>query len=478
LPLDSSSLKSPNIETISFADFQRSVNPDRLGKLTTLLANYTNSEHSINIKDSSATGLLILNIDSAKKIQVDGYTSYVFTIKASTPRSMAFRNLTIVQGINGTKAYITTYLPTREWIDAWRSGRYIDFKGNVQLSSVDLNSLNIKKMNVNEIQQLSCINLTVWVPVGMPCVGNPNIDGPQGRHYPGQPCPLDGQPGGPYIAYNATTVTECEEVPSPPPSDGGGGGGTTPDPGDYDPCEGPTVSSIGNSISGLPPTPCDEPDPNEPQPIPGYVPGEASSEANLINSNVDPDRYWWDDIYSTFPQQQLPSYATFWANYPKKTNSSNEEMDAPAVFSLVGGNVKAIYDSDPIANGNACALRVSRALNYSGVVIPEILDHTYKGADNKFYFLSAAKLYNWMKKTFGTGSVVLSSLDGGPNGSLFQSKLSGKKGIYIMQPNYPGKQYFGASGHASLFNGTTCMSDHCYFFARGGVFKITLWILN
>jgi hypothetical protein len=66
---------------------------------------------------------------------------------------------------------------------------------------------------------------------------------------------------------------------------------------------------------------------------------------------------------------------------------------------------------------------------------------------------------------------VLSTSDGGANGSLFQSKLSGKKGIYIMQPNYPGKNYFAASGHASLFNGTTCMSDHCYLSQRVAFLK-------
>ena len=48
---------------------------------------------------------------------------------------------------------------------------------------------------------------------------------------------------------------------------------------------------------------------------------------------------------------------------------------------------------------NACALRVSRALNYSGVTIPNIANHTFQGSDGKYYFLSSAKLYNWMIKT-------------------------------------------------------------------------------
>lgn len=88
-----------------------------------------------------------------------------------------------------------------------------------------------------------------------------------------------------------------------------------------------------------------------------------------------------------------------YANYPK--DAQGKETPGSAVYSLVGGSVLA--NKPVVAEGqepNACALRVSHALNYSGVTIPANLavknskgqfeQHTFKGADNKWYFLSAA----------------------------------------------------------------------------------------
>jgi hypothetical protein len=161
-------------------------------------------------------------------------------------------------------------------------------------------------------------------------------------------------------------------------------------------------------------------------------------------------------------------------NYPK--NSSGGDLPGPQVYSLVGDETLTAYNRDPIHYQNACALRVSRALNYSGVNIPQITGQTYKGSDNKNYFLSSAKLFNFMKKTFGNGNIVLKQSDGGANGRLFQSKLAGHKGVYIMQASYPSK--FGALGHATLFDGNDCIGGHNYFNATGGVDTITLWILN
>jgi len=204
---------------------------------------------------------------------------------------------------------------------------------------------------------------------------------------------------------------------------------------------------------------------------------ESQVNANEPNPNLadsDPDVYWWNDQTTTYPPQTLPSWANAYANYPK--DASGGDMPAPQVYALVGGEPLALYNSNTSAFANACALRVSRALLYSGIIIPNISGHTFKGADNKYYFLSSAKLYNWMKKTFGEGDIVLNQTQGGQNGINFQSYLSGNKGIYLMQVNYPAQ--FEALGHSTLFDGTTCIGNHCYFNAEGGVHKITLWKLN
>jgi hypothetical protein len=47
-----------------------------------------------------------------------------------------------------------------------------------------------------------------------------------------------------------------------------------------------------------------------------------------------------------------------------------------------------------------------------------------------------------------------------------------------MQASYPGK--FGALGHATLYNGSSCVGgiEHCYLNAEGGVNKINIWKLK
>lgn len=248
---------------------------------------------------------------------------------------------------------------------------------------------------------------------------------------------------------------------------GSGGGGTTP-----------TCNGSGQ-LGGLPQLPCGN---NLPggwisiDDIETPAPGSVSEEATPGMLNHDPDVYWWTDNTTTFPTQALPSWADMNSHYPK--NSAGGDLPAPSVYALVGGDVLALYNSDPGSFQNACALRVSRALNYSEVVIPNISGQTFKGADNKYYFLSSAKLFNFMKKTFGPPTIKLNNAQGGTNGSGFASHLAGHKGIYIMQVNYPG--LFGALGHASLFNGSECVGGviHNYYDAEGGVYAINLWELN
>jgi hypothetical protein len=209
-------------------------------------------------------------------------------------------------------------------------------------------------------------------------------------------------------------------------------------------------------------------------PDPSSSSSSIADEPEEINDN-DPETSWWYDNTTSFPQQSLPTWNDAYAAYPK--NGNGGDLPAAEVYALVGGQIFAMYQSNPEKFKNACALRISRALNYSGVQIPNVPNSTFAGGDGKYYFLSAARLFNWMVKTFGTSSaIILSRSDGGADGSLFQAQLAGNKGIYIMQAAYPGE--FHATGHASLFDGNQCISNHCYFNARGGVEKIILWKLN
>ncbi len=188
------------------------------------------------------------------------------------------------------------------------------------------------------------------------------------------------------------------------------------------------------------------------------------------------DTEYWDDPNLSFPQQSLPSWDNFESAFPKR---SDQLYETPyQLYTSIGKKVIDQYNSDPARYQNTCALRVSKALNYSGINIPSGPDR-YEGADGKYYFLSAKALLTWMKKTFGTpsGDNYLTSAQGGPYGQNFASHLSGKKGIYMMVPNYPGDNYFRASGHADLINSSVC-DGKCFFNAKGGVHEIFIWELQ
>ncbi len=214
-------------------------------------------------------------------------------------------------------------------------------------------------------------------------------------------------------------------------------------------------------------------------------------------SDGEYDATYWDNPNLTFPQQSIPSWINFYNAYPKNT-LNNFEMEAPAVYELIGGKPlefrqAVLNDNNPNNDdlyNNACALRVSRALNYSGVTIPYIPNITFLGGDQKYYFLGAANLYKWMLKTFPLDSnsnyttIQVDGVNGGTNGSLFPMLLdndtnhsnNSNHGIYIMIPNVSSPDGFDATGHAGIYN--TPELTHYYFNASGGVKTATLWILN
>lgn len=189
------------------------------------------------------------------------------------------------------------------------------------------------------------------------------------------------------------------------------------------------------------------------------------------------DAAFWENPNLTFPQQNLPKFSDFKMNYPSHTDVLY--ITPSQMFNSVGGMPLSIYNANPILNGNTCALRVSKALNYSNVIIPNIPGKTFKGKDDKYYFLGAANLMAWMKKTFGipTGSNYLTGSQGGVNGINFANLLKDKEGIYVLIPNNPGKSGFSASGHADLFFANSC-DGGCYFAAKGGVKEILFWELK
>ncbi|MBX2953339.1 MAG: hypothetical protein KF870_12600 [Leadbetterella sp.] len=444
-----------------------------------------------------------LDLKEINKFSGEEYTSYTFNINRGKDSKGLIENLVIENSAGKQQAYILSYQPDEEWIRAYVNNKSPRFKGRV--GKEFLNPVQDRKART-----ASCTR--VFIVITTTC--------PRYTRAPGDDQDFPCEEGSQVISFE-----DCN-------SEGGG-----PGPGGfYDPREEPGLPQGGGPGSGymvmtgraaqnmavtlvkyflgIPPY-----DPNAPAYIDWLTerPEEAvemllylqannfSTESlafalwafNYINVNLDVtwdhirnwfltptegqdhfyDDSYWSDPSLTFPAQSLPSWSAFQAAFPKKNGG---QMPSSEVYSLVGGALYNNHLANPIAYSNACAVRVSRGLNYSGVTIPEISGQTEKGADNKNYFLSAKSLNAWMRKTFGTptGSNHLTGSQGGTNGVNFPNLLQGKKGIYIMIANYPGTNYFGATGHADILESGTCPDNRCYFNPKGGVYYIDVWPLN
>lgn len=151
------------------------------------------------------------------------------------------------------------------------------------------------------------------------------------------------------------------------------------------------------------------------------------------------------------------------------------------IYSSLGGDIANYYVDETT---NTCAIRLSKALNYSGVIIPHLPGQTFIGADNKYYFKAAYELNKWMRKTFGTNDgdqttpynpnhILYTATDAGINGRNLPGLLVGKKGIYSIYSN----NFAWASGHADMLNPNSTCGNNCHF-ADAPIGRLDIWILN
>lgn len=191
------------------------------------------------------------------------------------------------------------------------------------------------------------------------------------------------------------------------------------------------------------------------------------------------DADFWEDPNLTFQKQNLPTYNNFVNSFPRDATGILL-AGADIVYSFIGGEVGQLRFSDPNHIENTCALKVSRALNYSGVVIPEITKPngtklTIKGADNKYYFLNSKALNLWMRKTFGnpTGTNHITAIQAGQHGVNLPNLLTGKKGIYSLISSDTKWAY----GHADFLKPDATCEVYCHFY-DAPIDYIDVWILN
>ena len=184
----------------------------------------------------------------------------------------------------------------------------------------------------------------------------------------------------------------------------------------------------------------------------------------MVEGEDGGDEYNEEDYDNLQTQtQSLPNRNDFYDAFPKVGTGG---MPSDQVYQLVGGTLNANHNSpnEEIRKNyqNACAIRISRALNYTNRTIPIFYNNqgqqrTEKGNDNLNYILDASSLLAYMKKTFPNHSPT-HLINKTP--TQIKSALNGKWGIYIMIPK--NRATFGASGHADFWSFSGCLSG-CYF---------------
>lgn len=123
-----------------------------------------------------------------------------------------------------------------------------------------------------------------------------------------------------------------------------------------------------------------------------------------------------------------------------------------AVGTHIGGKVDHNINNLTPAQGkfeNACAIRMSYALNNSGGKIPYIRGKTVSGKKGNWYLYKVADLKKYLEDTYGNPDLEVIT----PQPFDFKNK----KGILIFDVDWA-----DATGHATLWDGINC-SDKCYF---------------
>ena len=168
------------------------------------------------------------------------------------------------------------------------------------------------------------------------------------------------------------------------------------------------------------------------------------------------DATFWDNPGVIYQQETLPSLAAFVSAFPKKTNTDGtiSYMPANEVYNLVGGVMWQNYSNGIAGWRNACAIRASRALNYSGKPIGNAASsNIYQGGDGKNYIVQAKAFNTYMQKKFGNPTYTLNAAQINNDPQKIVDFLKGKNGIYSMVTSAG-----TFSGHADLLLNGTCLS--------------------
>lgn len=167
--------------------------------------------------------------------------------------------------------------------------------------------------------------------------------------------------------------------------------------------------------------------------------------------------------YSTIQLQKypLPAFSSVNQHFPRDPNNPVYGMPSNQVYQLVGGNMYTQNINGNPKYQNACAIRISRALNYAGQLVPVFYNDqgqqkSEKGNDTKNYILSAEAMLAYMLKAYPPPTYSYN----GNNLTSVYNDIKGKNGIYIIIPNV--RSELGASGHADIFYTNDCLVGGCH----------------
>lgn len=156
----------------------------------------------------------------------------------------------------------------------------------------------------------------------------------------------------------------------------------------------------------------------------------------------------------------LPSYDTLWQVYPDYVFYP----DPATVKSMVGGNVDAGWIT------NTCAIRMSRALNYSGISVPSSFKgmSTVKGGDGKRYAFRVREMRPWLDATLDTPAFELKKKAGV---AFDKATIASLKGLLAFDIAFP-----DATGHLDLWDGGVISSEgHMSRNYYDSATRLTLW---
>lgn len=149
----------------------------------------------------------------------------------------------------------------------------------------------------------------------------------------------------------------------------------------------------------------------------------------------------------------IPAFGTMASNYPLGSPEEVKEQ--------IGGKVNYGWIE------NTCAIRMSRALNYSGCEIPKDKGlRSVSGADKKRYAFRVRELKQYLISQFGEPNLAYVNAE---KTNTVPDSFKGVQGIIIFQVD----SWSDATGHITLWDGNQCVNNDCYWEKAT---KVELWI--